>query len=61
MKALIRFGIRGYQLVLRPCLKAVAGPNARKILSDAFGDAIDMSDENLPFMGVRTFEKSVAL
>lgn len=38
------------------CGVAVAGPNARKILEDAFGDALDVSDEALPFMGVRTFE-----
>lgn len=38
------------------CGVAVAGPNSRKILAAAFGDAIDMSDENLPFMGVRTFQ-----
>lgn len=38
------------------CGVAVAGPNARKILTDAFGDALDMSDEALPFMGVRAFE-----
>ncbi len=37
------------------CGVAVAGPNARKILSEAFGDAIDMSDQSLPFMGVETF------
>ena len=38
------------------CGVAVAGPNARKILADAFGAALDISDEALPFMGVRTFE-----
>ena len=38
------------------CGVAVAGPNARKILSDAFGKALDMSDEKLPFMGVREFD-----
>ena len=38
------------------CGVAVAGPNARKILADAFGDALDVSDEAIPFMGVRTFE-----
>lgn len=38
------------------CGVAVAGPNARKILTDAFGDAIDVSNESVPFMGVRTFE-----
>ncbi|MBL4758696.1 MAG: sarcosine oxidase subunit alpha, partial [Rhizobiales bacterium] len=37
------------------CGVAVAGPNARKILTDAFGKAIDISDKNLPFMGVETF------
>ena len=39
------------------CGVAVAGPNARKILADAFAGATqDMSDEALPFMGVREFE-----
>ncbi|MEL7430198.1 MAG: aminomethyltransferase family protein, partial [Pseudomonadota bacterium] len=38
------------------CGVAVAGPNARKVLQDAFGRDFDMSDENLPFMGVREFE-----
>ena len=38
------------------CGVAVAGPNARKILEKAFGKALDMSEEALPFMGVRTFE-----
>jgi len=38
------------------CGVAVAGPNARKILSTAFGKTLDMSEENLPFMGVETFE-----
>ncbi len=38
------------------CGVAVAGPNARKILAAAFGSALDMSDENLPFMGVRSFD-----
>lgn len=38
------------------CGVAVAGPNARKILSDVFGNALDMSDEAIPFMGVRTFK-----
>jgi len=38
------------------CGVAVAGPNARKILADAFGKAIDMSDESIPFMGVREFD-----
>ncbi len=37
------------------CGVAVAGPNARKILQAAFYDDLDMSDEALPFMGVRTF------
>ena len=45
MKALIRFGIRGYQLVLRPCLKAVAGPNAgcrfQPSCSNYFLEAVD--------------------
>lgn len=40
------------------CGVAVAGPNARAILAKAFADAIDVSDEALPFMGVRTFEWS---
>ncbi|MEM8651680.1 MAG: sarcosine oxidase subunit alpha family protein, partial [Pseudomonadota bacterium] len=38
------------------CGVAVAGPNARKILQDAFGKACDVSDEKLPFMGVREFD-----
>lgn len=38
------------------CGVAVAGPNARKILADAFGAAIDVSNDSVPFMGVRTFE-----
>lgn len=38
------------------CGVAVAGPLARKILDDAFNGAIDVSDDALPFMGVRTFE-----
>ncbi len=38
------------------CGVAVAGPNARKILKKAFGKALDMSDEALPFMGVREFD-----
>lgn len=37
------------------CGVAVAGPNARKILADAFGDALDISNDALPFMGVKTF------
>ena len=37
------------------CGVAVAGPNARKVLEDAFGKSFDMSNENLPFMGVREF------
>ncbi|MEO0327647.1 MAG: sarcosine oxidase subunit alpha family protein [Pseudomonadota bacterium] len=37
------------------CGVAVAGPNAREILADTFGKAIDMSNEALPFMGVREF------
>ncbi len=37
------------------CGVAVAGPNARKVLADAFDEALDISDEALPFMGVRTF------
>ncbi len=38
------------------CGVAVAGPNARNILDAAFAGAQDMSDEALPFMGVREFE-----
>lgn len=38
------------------CGVAVAGPNARAILAKAFGDAIDISNEELPFMGVREFK-----
>ncbi len=38
------------------CGVAVAGPNARKVLADAFDDAIDISNEALPFMGVATFK-----
>ena len=38
------------------CGVAVAGPNARKVLQDAFGSDFDMSTENLPFMGVREFK-----
>jgi len=38
------------------CGVAVAGPNARKVLTDAFGSEFDMADENLPFMGVREFD-----
>jgi len=37
------------------CGVAVAGPNARKVLEDAIGDALDVSNEALPFMGVREF------
>lgn len=43
------------------CGVAVAGPNARKILQDAFGKAFDMSNENLPFMGVREFDWNGAM
>ena len=35
------------------CGVAVAGPNARATLQQAFGDALVLDDENLPFMGVR--------
>jgi len=38
------------------CGVAVAGPNARKVLQDAFGKSFDMSNENLPFMGVGEFD-----
>lgn len=38
------------------CGVAVAGPNARNILKNAFGDALDVSDNALPFMGVKTFK-----
>ncbi len=34
---------------------SVAGPNARRVLERLLGDAIDVSDEALPFMGVREF------
>ncbi|MEM9329901.1 MAG: sarcosine oxidase subunit alpha family protein [Pseudomonadota bacterium] len=37
------------------CGVAVAGPNSRKILDAAFAGAQDVSDEALPFMGVREF------
>jgi len=37
------------------CGVAVAGPQARNVLDAAFDGAIDMSDEALPFMGVREF------
>ncbi len=37
------------------CGVAVAGPNARNILADAFGKDLDVSNEALPFMGVREF------
>ncbi|MEW7009071.1 sarcosine oxidase subunit alpha family protein [Lentilitoribacter sp. EG35] len=38
------------------CGVAVAGPNARKILADAFGDGINITNEAVPFMGVCTFD-----
>jgi sarcosine oxidase subunit alpha len=38
------------------CGVAVAGPNARKVLADAFDGAVDLSGEALPFMGVREFD-----
>jgi len=38
------------------CGVAVAGPNARKVLMEAFADSIDLSGEALPFMGVREFD-----
>ena len=38
------------------CGVAVAGPNARKILQKTFKNTLDVSDENLPFMGVKTFQ-----
>ncbi len=37
------------------CGVAVAGPNSRKVLEDAFGDHVDVSDESLPFMGIKEF------
>ena len=37
------------------CGVAVAGPRARDTLAAAFGDAIDLSNDALPFMGVREF------
>lgn len=37
------------------CGVAVAGPNARTVLVDAFDGAIDLAGEALPFMGVREF------
>ncbi|MBX2823654.1 MAG: sarcosine oxidase subunit alpha family protein [Gammaproteobacteria bacterium] len=38
------------------CGVAVAGPNARAVLQETFGDAIEVTDEQLPFMGVREFD-----
>jgi len=38
------------------CGVAVAGPKARHVLEAAIGNALDMSDEALPFMGVREFD-----
>ena len=38
------------------CGVAVAGPNARGVLAEAFGDAIDLSTAALPFMGAREFD-----
>ena len=37
------------------CGVAVAGPNARTIIEEAFGKQVDVSNEALPFMGVREF------
>lgn len=37
------------------CGIAVAGPSARKVLDDAFGGAVDLANDALPFMGVREF------
>ncbi|MEE9375234.1 MAG: glycine cleavage T C-terminal barrel domain-containing protein, partial [Rhizobiaceae bacterium] len=37
------------------CGVAVAGPNARKVLQDAFAGALDISPKAFPFMGVATF------
>ena len=34
---------------------AVAGPNARKVLERLFAGAVDVSNEALPFMGVKAF------
>lgn len=42
------------------CGVAVAGPNTRKVLDDAFGGAVDLSDKALPFMGAREFDWSNA-
>jgi len=38
------------------CGVAVAGPKSRALLHDTFGDAVDFSDEALPFMGVKEFQ-----
>ena len=38
------------------CGVAVAGPKSRALLQDTFGDAVDLSDEALPFMGVKEFQ-----
>lgn len=38
------------------CGVAVAGPNARALMQDTFGDAIAITDEHIPFMGVREFQ-----
>ena len=38
------------------CGVAVAGPEARAVLEDAIGSSIGLSNEALPFMGVREFD-----
>jgi len=38
------------------CGVAVAGPNSRAILEQAFSGTLDLSTETLPFMGVREFQ-----
>ncbi len=38
------------------CGVAIAGPNSRAVLQAAFGQCLDVSDEALPFMGVREFD-----
>jgi len=35
------------------CGVAVAGPNSRALLQDTLGDALSVTDEEIPFMGVR--------
>jgi len=38
------------------CGVAVAGPNARALMQDTFGESIEITDENIPFMAVREFD-----